>query len=131
MSNIVTMDEFAYAIGLPAGEAAEHVVLRELAEGLVRDEIGEQDPWPTVAKTVVLAAVARAFANPSGASTDQLSKGTRSWANARALVYLTDEDKADLHEPPGGAAGGAPTFSFPGTWPYPDPVERPTDYVTG
>lgn len=120
---IATLDEFAYAIRLEtAAAAAKHQLLLELAEGLVIQELGELSQYPVSAKAVVLEAAARGYFNLLAA---QQGDTIRREA-AQALVYLTTEEVNRLY----GRADRGPRFSFPGTWPYPDSVEAPTDPVS-
>jgi hypothetical protein len=118
-TSIATLGEFAYAIRRSTATAAHHQLLLELAEGLVTDEIGVQDSYPVTVKAVVLAAAARAYFEREGAEQEALDGDLRG-------VYLTDEEVARLY----GSSGQAPQFAFPGTWPYPDPVELPAEEVT-
>lgn len=128
MTTIATLEEFAYAIRLEPAAAAKHQLLLELAEGLVVDELGVLDSYSTSAKSVVLAAAARGYYNLLAAKREQgidrkAEPGDRQ--AAQDLVRLTDDEIDQL----GGAVRG-PQFAFPGTWPYPDPVEAPTDTVS-
>lgn len=125
--SIATLAEFAYAIRMTPEAAAEHQVLLELAEGLVVDELGVLATYPTVAKTTVLGAAARAHFNPRGTKQENTGGASRSFDAAGMGVYLTDEEVEKLHR----STASAPTYEFPGTWPYPDPVERTADTVSG
>jgi hypothetical protein len=116
---IATLDEFAYAIRRDSATAAKHQLLLELAEGLVVEELGELDDYPVSAKAVVLSAAARAFFEREGAEQEATDGDLLG-------VYLTDEEITRLHD----RASRGPQFAFPGTWPYPDPVERPAEEVT-
>jgi hypothetical protein len=132
MAEIATIDEFASAIRKTVEFAQGHKLPLDLACGLVADELGEQDPWPTVAKSVALAAAARAFFNPQGLSQEILDGSSATRESAEVGVYLTDSELKRLHRWAAGNLGrGKPTFSFPGTWPHPDPVERDPGMVTG
>lgn len=127
MTIIATLAEFAYVIGLdPSAVGQRHELLLDLAEGLVIEEIGVQDPWPASAKSVALAAAARPHFNPQGTSSEALGDMNRSFPDAHMGVYLTDDEIGRLHSPNRG-----PAFEFPGSWPYPDPVEQPADTVAG
>lgn len=125
--SIATLTEFAYAIRLTPEGAAEHQLLLELAEGLVVDELGDLATYPTSAKTVALGAAARAYFNPRGTKQESTGGASRSFEAAGMGVYLTDEEVEKLHR----STASRPTFEFPGTWPYPDPVERTADVVSG
>lgn len=129
MTSIATLDEFAYAIRSTTSEAAAHQLLLELAEGLVTEQLGELAEYPVSAKAVVLGVAARAYYNNEGVQQEELSRSVRQpLRDAGALgVYLTEDDLIHLQ----GAGARTPTFEFPGTWPYPDPVERPADTVSG
>lgn len=128
MTTIATLAEFAYAIRLDPATAAKHQLLLELAEGLVIGELGELESYSTTAKSVVLGAAARAYFNLEGTQQEELSDSVRQPLDVTRLgVYLTDEEIQGLN----GSAGRTPQFEFPGYWPYPDPVERATDSVSG
>jgi hypothetical protein len=126
MGRIASTAEFAYALRLTEAQAEAHLLLLELAEGLVIEELGELDVYPVRAKAVVLAAAARAFTNPAGLRQESVGSVSRSYGSAELGVYLTDAEVAKLH----GRTARQPSFSFPDTWPYPDPVERPTRPVS-
>lgn len=126
MSDIATVAEFAYAIRLTPEKAADHELLLDLAEGLVIEELGVLTTYPVSAKAVVLSAAARAYFNPSGISQESVGTVSRSFPSAQMGVYLTPGEIDRIH-----GRTSQPTYSFPGTWPYPDPVERPTDTVSG
>jgi hypothetical protein len=123
MTTIATLGEFAYAIRLEtAAAAAKHQLLLELAEGLVIQELGVLTEYPVSAKAVVLEAAARAYFNLIAAEQrDVVNPKT-----IQSFVYLTNEEINRLY----GRTDRGPRFSFPGTWPYPDPVEAPTDPVS-
>lgn len=124
MTTIATLDEFAYAIHRDTPAAAKHQLLLELAEGLVIDELGELDEYSATAKSVVLEAAARAFFNLLAAQQQQEEPANRD--AVQALVYLTQEEIDRLYV----RAVRGPRFSFPGTWPYPDPVEATAEPVS-
>lgn len=120
---IATLEEFAYAIRRDSAAAAKHQLLLELAEGLVVDELGEQETYSVTAKAVVLEAAARAFWELLAAQQDGEPADKQAMER---FVYLADEQIRRLV----GKAAGGPQFSFPTEWPYPDPVEAPTDTVS-
>jgi hypothetical protein len=120
---IATLAEFAYAIRRDSAAAAKHQLLLELAEGLVVAEVGELATYPITAKAVVLEAAVRAYYSLLAVEEDD---GDVDREAAQRLVYLTDEQIARL----AGRAAAGPQFAFPGTWPYPDPVERDAEEVT-
>jgi len=129
-TTIASLAEFAYAIRRPGdtATASRHQLLLELAQGLVVEELGELDTYPVRAKAVALGAAARAYFNLEGTQQEELGSSVRQPLDATMLgVYLTAEEKGDLH----GTGARTATYSFPGYWPYPDPVERPTDTVSG
>lgn len=135
MPHIASAADFASAIRQSINEANKHLLLLELAEGLVSDEIGEQDPWPTVAKTTALAAAKRAYINAEDAR-QQAVGGTNIIYNAplyETFVYLSESELDRLRRWKADNVGdsGKPRYEFPGTWPFPDRVEREPDAVTG
>lgn len=129
MADIATLEEFASLLQTDVDTATAALVLLDLAQGLVRDEIGVQDPWPTIAKAVALAAAQRAYVTPEvqrleavGGST--VNYNTPLYTNG---VFLSETEKADLHawaNGPGGATTGQPQGCFPAARPWPDPVEN-------
>lgn len=120
--SIATLGEFAHAIHRDLTAAATHQQLLVLAEGLAIDEIGVQDSYSTTVKSIVLTAAARAFFELVAAAQGEVDGALKG-------VYLTDDELERLH---GGTTRPTrgPVFAFPGTWPYPDPVERDADPVT-
>lgn len=135
MPHIVTATEFALAIRGSIQDANQHLILLELAEGLVAEEIGEQDPWPTVAKTTALAAAKRAYVNSEDVRQESVG-GTNRIFNVplyETFVYLSESELERLRRWKADNVGdsGKPRFEFPGTWPFPDRVEREPDAVTG
>jgi len=132
MTEIVTLAEFASAIRKDMDVAAEHMMLLELADGLVVAELGDQDPWPAVAKATVLAAASRAYFNPDGVRQETVGGTSVTRDAAEAGVYLTESELQRLRRWIADNVGtGKPTYEFPGTWPFPDRVEREPDAVTG
>jgi hypothetical protein len=130
MTSIASLAEFAYALRRPGDTAfaSRHQVLLELAEGLVVDELGQLDTYPTRAKTVVLDAAARAYFNLAGHQQEELGDSVRQPLDAAKLgVYLDDDDLCKLH----GRDARTPSYSFPEAAPYPDPVECPPRTVSG
>jgi hypothetical protein len=122
-TTIATLAEFAYAIRKTEAQAAGHQLLLELAEGLVIDELGVLDSYTVTAKAVVLEAAARAYWELLAAEQEGVPADRQA---VERLVYLTDEQRGRL----AGPAARGPQFSFPTEWPYPDPVEAPTDTVS-
>lgn len=132
MPHIASDVEFASVLRKGLEVAQQHTLLLELAEGLVADELGDQDPWPAVAKSVVLSAAARAFFNPQGLLREGIDGVSGTRASPELGVYLTDDELKRLRRWKTDHLGnGKPTFSFPGTWPFPDRVEREPDTITG
>lgn len=121
---IATLEEFAYAIRLEPAAAAKHQLLLELAEGLVIDELGEQDSYSVSVKAVVLEAAARAYFN--WLASQQQTEEILDRAAVQRFVYLTDEERGRLV----GPVARGPQFSFPAASSYPDPVECPADTVS-
>jgi hypothetical protein len=120
---IATLDEFAYAIRKSSADAARHQLLLELAEGLVIDELGQLESYSVSAKAVVLEAAARGYYELRAA--EQENEPADRMAMER-FVYLDNDQRARLV----GPVARGPQFSFPTEWPYPDPVEAPTDTVS-
>lgn len=132
MAHIVSLEDFALAIQSDVAEATDNLLFLDLAEGLVEEELGTQDPWPTIAKSTVLAAASRPVWNPEGLNDEIVGGVTKGRDAAEMGVYLTDDEIKRLRGWKADNLGtGKPTFQFPGTWPYPDPVERTADPVTG
>ena len=128
MVAIATLSEFASFLQIDVDTATSNLLLLDLAQGLVTAEIGDQDPWPSIAKSVALSAAARAYVNPEGLRQDTAGSttaiyNTPLYANG---VYLSAEEKANLHawaNGPGGSTLGQPQGSFPEPRPWPDPAE--------
>lgn len=128
MANIAELTEFASALQTDLDTATANLLLLDLAQGLVTEQIGEQSPWPTVAKATALTAAARAYRNPEGLRQETVGGTTGIYNDPlyRMGVYLTDQEKADLQEwlnGPGGSVAGQPAGYFPPAMSYPDPVE--------
>lgn len=128
MVAIATLEEFASQLQSDLDTATANLLLLDQAQGLVTEQIGDQNPWPTIAKSVALAAAGRAYVNPEGLKQDTTG-GTTAIFNTplyRNGVYLSDEEKADLRRwlnGPGGSTVGQPQGSFPSSHAWPDPVE--------
>lgn len=121
--SIATLDEFAYAIRRNSADAAKHQLLLELAEGLVIDELGEQESYSVSAKAVVLEAAARAYFELKAAEQDGQPDDRMAMER---FVYLTDDQLARL----GDKSSRGPQFSFPAASSWPDPIECPPDTVS-
>jgi len=128
MADIATVAELASQLQTDLDTATANLLLLDQAQGLITAEIGAQNPWPTIAKSVALAAAGRAYVNPEGLRQDTTGSTTAVYNTPlyRNGVYLSDQEKADLHKwanGPGGSTVGQPQGSFPGTHAWPDPVE--------
>lgn len=127
MPDIATVDEFASFLQTDLDTATANLVLLDLAQGLVSAEIGPQDPWPTIAKTVALASAGRAYVNPEGLRQETVGSTTAIYNTPLYVngVYLTDGEKADLNDwanGPGGSTLSHPQGSFPCARSWPDPI---------
>lgn len=93
---IATPAQLASSLQRGPVDTASAELYLELAQGLIASKIGEQDPWPAVAKSVALAAAGRAYDNPTGASRRTAGPFTTQQEAARMGVYLTAEEEDDL-----------------------------------
>lgn len=128
MADIATVEELASHLQCDLDTATADLLLLDLAQGLITELIGEQDPWPKTAKSIALTAAARAYRNPEGVRQDATGGTTAIYNDPlyRMGVYLSDAEKADLQEwldGPGGSTLGQPQGSFPVSHAWPDPVE--------
>ena len=128
MANIAELTELASALQCDLDTATANLLLLDLAQGLITELIGEQNPWPKTAKSIALTAAARAYRNPEGVRQDTVGGTTGIYNDPlyRMGVYLSDAEKADLLawlNGPGGSTIGQPQGSFPDSHAYPDPVE--------
>lgn len=128
MADIATVQEFADFLQVEPNVATANLLLLDLAQGLITAEIGAHDPWPTIAKSVALAAAGRAYVNPEGLRQDTVGSTTAIYNTPLYMngVYLTDAEKAALHAWSNGAGGstlGKPQGAFPVAWPWPDPAQ--------
>lgn len=129
MADIATVEEFASFLQSDLDTATANLLLLDLAQGLVTELIGLQDPWPAIAKTVALSAAGRAYVNPDGLRQDTVGSttaiyNTPLYANG---VYLSDAERAALRDwldGPGGSTLGKPQGAFPTALPWPDPPRR-------
>jgi len=129
MADIATLAEFASFIQTDLDTATANLLLLDLAQGLITAEIGAQDPWPSIAKSVALSASARAYVNPEGLKQDTTGSTTAVFNTPPASngVYLTAGERAALHDwanGPGGSSLGKPQGAFPVALSWPDPAER-------
>lgn len=128
MANIAELSELASALQSDLDTATANLLLLDLAQGLITERIGEQSPWPTVAKSIALAAAARAYRNPEGLKQDTTGGTTGIYNDPlyRMGVYLSADEKKELSDwlnGPGGSTLGQPQGSFPASHAWPDPVE--------
>ena len=96
MADIATLSEFASALQTDVDTATSNLLLLDLAQGLIEEQIGTHDPWPTVAKATALAAATRAYVNPVGARVETTGEESTTYASAEAGVYLTTAEVARL-----------------------------------
>lgn len=128
MADIATVEELASQLQTDLDTATANLLLLDQAQGLITAVIGVQNPWPTIAKSVALAAASRAYVNPEGLRQDTTGSTTAIYNTPlyRNGVYLSDQEKADLHawaNGPGGSTLGQPQGCFPQPRAWPDPAE--------
>jgi hypothetical protein len=131
MVAIATLSEFASFLQVDVDTATSNLLLLDLAQGLITDEIGDHNPWPSIAKSVALSAAGRAYVNPEGYKQEPGIGNTRGGIynnppNANG-VFLSEQEKKDLHlwaNGPGGQTVGQPQGSFPPPCSWPDPAQR-------
>lgn len=96
MAEIASLPEFASFLQIDLDTATANLLLLDLAQGLITEVIGEQDPWPASAKSVALAAAGRSYRNPEGLKQETVG-GTTTVYNAEEMgVYLTASEVARL-----------------------------------
>lgn len=128
MADIASLPELASFLQTDLDTATANLLLLDLAQGLITEVIGVQDPWPTIAKTIALTAAGRAYRNPEGLRQETVG-GTTSFYNDSLYamgVYLTADERAALSKwlnGPGGSTVGQPQGEFPDPHAWPDPVE--------
>lgn len=128
MANIAELTELASALQSDLDTATANLLLLDLAQGLVTEQIGVQDPWPTIAKSIALTAAARAYRNPEGTRQEAVGSTNLLYNDPlyRMGVYLAPDEKKELTDwlnGPGGSTLGQPQGSFPDSHAWPDPVE--------
>ena len=127
MADIATLPELASFLQIDLDTATANLLLLDLAQGLITEVIGEQDPWPTIAKSIALKAAGRAYRNPEGTKLDTVGATTQAYNDPlyQMGVYLTPDERAALVRWSGdnGSTVGQPLASFPESHAYPDPVE--------
>lgn len=127
MVAIATLTEFASQLQEDLDTATANLLLLDQAQGLVTEQIGDRNPWPSIAKSIALAAAGRAYVNPEGLKQDTIGTMTGITLSTRNGVYLSDDERAALHRwanGPGGSTLNLPQGSFPARPAYPDPAER-------
>lgn len=128
MANIAELTELASFLQVDLDTATANLLLLDLAQGLITEVIGDQSPWPSIAKSIALTAAGRAYRNPDGLRQDTTG-GTTSVFNDPLYtmgVYLTADERAALGKwlnGPGGSTVGQPQGYFPDSHAWPDPVE--------
>jgi hypothetical protein len=133
MADIATVPDLASFLQITDVNVPAAALLLGMAQGLVVEEIGVQDPWPSVAKSVALSATARAYVNPEGwrqePGVGSVSGGIYNNAPLYSNgVYLSESEKAQLHawaNGPGGSTALRPQGCFPAARAWPDPAEVP------
>ena len=126
MADIATLAEFASALQRDLDTATANLLLLDLAQGLIEEEIGARDPWPTTAKAIALAAAGRAYRNPEGVDRETVGGTTSDYGAEEMGVYLTDAEVARLQKwlnDRGGGEVGSPRGAFPAARPWPDPAD--------
>lgn len=127
MVAIATLAEFASQLQEDLDTATANLLLLDQAQGLVTEQIGDRNPWPSIAKSIALAAAGRAYVNPEGLKQETTGATTGITLTTRNGVYLSAEERAELHRwanGPGGSILNQPQGSFPARPSYPDPAER-------
>lgn len=127
MANIAELTELASALQTDLDTATANLLLLDLAQGLITEVIGEQNPWPSTAKSIALIAAARAYRSPDGLRQETVGGTTAIYNDPlyRMGVYLSDQERSDLirWKTNHGSGTGGPAGYFPGSLSYPDPVE--------
>lgn len=127
MANVATLSEFASFLQVDVDTATANLLLLDLAQGLITEVIGAQDPWPSIAKSTALIAAGRAYRNPEGMRQETVGATTGVYNDAlyRMGVYLTKDERDELSQWSNNDNGGTggPLGSFPESHPWPDPVE--------
>lgn len=96
MADVATLEEFASFLQIDLDTATANLLLLDLAQGLVTEVIGDQDPWPVTAKSVALAAAGRAYRNPDGVKRETVGGVTVEYNPEEMGVYLTDSELSRL-----------------------------------
>jgi hypothetical protein len=128
MANIAELTELASFLQVDLDTATANLLLLDLAQGLITEVIGEQSPWPSIAKSIALTAAGRAYRNPDGLRQESVGATTSIFNDPLYTmgVYLTADERAALskwHNGPGGSTVGQPQGVFPDSHAWPDPVE--------
>lgn len=126
MANIAELTELASALQTDLDTASANLYLLDLAQGLITEVIGDQNPWPSTAKSIALSISARAYRNPEGLRQESVGGTTTIYNDPlyRMGVYLTADERTDLirWKDNNGGTGGV-ISSFPDSHAWPDPVE--------
>lgn len=117
MVAIATLPEFASALQSDLDTATANLLLLDLAQGLIAEQIGEQDPWPVTAKAIALAAAGRSYRNPDGVKRETVG-GTTTEYNAEEMgVYLTESELTRLTSWLNGGRGRIGTLRLQSGYP--------------
>lgn len=123
MSILATPDDLGTFLGVPSIDAARAQLLLDLAEGEASAIVL---PLPPAAKSVILTAAARAYANPEMVQSSSVGSVSASFGSGG--LYLLRNERRTL-ERMAGIGGGAFTIDpTPATamQDYIDPLEPPT-----
>jgi hypothetical protein len=129
MADIATVEELASFLQTDLDTATANLLLLDLAQGLITAEIGVQNPWPSIAKSVALSAAGRAYVNPDGLKQDTIGGTTAIYNTPLYMsgVYLSEQERQSLHlwaNGPGGSTLNQPQGSFPDPQCWPDPPRQ-------
>jgi hypothetical protein len=129
MVAIATLAEFASQLQEDIDTATANLLLLDQAQGLVTEQIGDRNPWPSIAKSIALAAAGRAYVNPDGLQRELVGGALQIYNTSLGAngVFLTEAERASLHRwanGPGGSTLNQPQGTFPDRPFYPDPAER-------
>lgn len=118
MADIATLPEFASFLQIDLDTATANLLLLNLAQGLVAEVIGDQDPWPVTAKAVALAAAGRAYRNPEGVKQETVGGTTLIYNPEEMGVYLTDSELSRLEPHTQGRRGMMGTIRVSSGYPH-------------
>lgn len=111
----LTPEDLVVYLREPAADTALIVQLVALANGLVADLVGGVEPEPARVQAIRLEIAARAYYNPRGLVGETIDDYTWRGQAARAGVYLTDEERAELVSV---TVGGLDAPAWSGSLPY-------------